>query len=78
MQDKTTQKFNNGWFYYTSLYNYLYTNCIPVMHHPDNGHKGHWNMLENNNNMLFNILINEHLLILYYSLHALWKITISQ
>ena len=44
-------KYNTKWFYHRFVYNYLCTDCILVLTHPDDGHSSDRNMLVRNNNM---------------------------
>ena len=51
----------------------MYTNCIPVTKHSDEGHKSDRNMLVKTNNMCLNIFINVFLLVIaqvYTILHC--------
>jgi hypothetical protein len=51
---------NTKWFYHTIFYNYVYIICIPVILHPDDGHKSDQNMLAKANNTWLNIFMNVH------------------
>ena len=44
-------KHNTKWFYHTFVYIYLYTECMLVITHPNDGHRSDRNMLVKNNNM---------------------------
>jgi len=45
VQSRVIIKCNIQWFYYSLLYNYLYSDYIIVIRHPDDGHWIDWNML---------------------------------
>lgn len=42
-------KCHTEWLYRAFLYNYLYTNCMFVIRHPDDGHTCDRNMFVKNN-----------------------------
>jgi hypothetical protein len=44
-------------------YNHLYTDCILVIRHPDDGHMSDRNMLVKTNSIMLNIFIYVHLLV---------------
>jgi hypothetical protein len=52
---KVNLKCNSVWLYHTSLYNYLYTNCVFIIRQPDHGHRTDRNMLVMKYNLQLNI-----------------------